>query len=669
MLMWPNTLRRLRDGLRARLGIIPTTVPTDWRMPVSAAYDSAASSTLISGMAASSTAKTLPEYTVAVGATRTVALRLPAGGAGFIYYQHSGNPANVVVTAAVSADTTNGLTDGNWTALTAGLRGSSVASADSEAKKNFNGQWVSYPASVVERVVRMTVAVSGSATGASTIRIGTFQRLAKMDSILVCSMSIYAIALHGDDMRTKAIADFPTRDPITFNWSVSGSTSSEHLTGATEALAADMPISAMVCAVGMNGSQGSFASKTTTTLNNNLRNPQRSIKAACDAAGIAYYLQRESWRSRGDVNQYNNAVIDPLILELSPSVYDAAYAIGRGDTYTPIRENPALLTDGVHPGATGETFFRQAFFDAPYRAFIGLSFPEAYVSRSVGTAETNATVKASAKTTYDTALANVADLPASAGKTALAARLAAINATVLFYEAVRLIDEAAGNPTTGTKETAQTALNAAQAAGYAGTVAPNTIAAQQERLTAITVSSFDQIVQFRFGSSGAVTGWNANDVTDATHTANALDNAGNATGIRLVLSRNTGFMNSGTQASGPSTMPDFPDAILDAYIGSSSVRFFATLSGLDPAKSYDISTANARVTASSNNTRVRARAGNASTTLTAATQLVLATNNTTTQLNFNAITPNAAGEIVVEFFYGTGTSFAYLSGLVVKRRA
>lgn len=218
---------------------------------------------------------------------------------------------------------------------------------------------------------------------------------------------------------------------------------------------------------------------------------------------------------------------------------------------------------------------------------------------------------------------------------------------------------AVASSTQADKDTAQTALNNAAAAGYNGSTAPNTIAAQQARLDAIVTVSFDQIVKIGHGGSTAVTGWNRTTATAiGVAVANLNNDAGAATGIGLEItdaptgnSANTGMI---------SQVAEIPSEILANTWTDTNNGIGFKLTGLDPAKLYDLVLMPCRATATVSYTKYTVQG-------VVKTPDIQNTNNQSVTMVVANISPNASGEITVVAGRGTGSSYAYHTATILKR--
>lgn len=234
---------------------------------------------------------------------------------------------------------------------------------------------------------------------------------------------------------------------------------------------------------------------------------------------------------------------------------------------------------------------------------------------------------------------------------------------MLFYEAVRLIDAAVSAVSQPAKDAAQAGLNAAVAAGYTGGTAPNTVAAQQARIDAIVIASYDQIVNVAFGTtSPAVTGWNrlAPGASSGVIASGLLDASGTTTGIGLNVT-DAGTGNSSNTAL-TSAIADVPSAVLSHTWVENNNGITVEVTGLDPAKLYTLQLTASRTTGSA--TAVRFVVNGVSRAPD-----IASTNNTTQILIVPNVAPSAGGVITVRAQRGAGSSFAYFTVMRVLRQA
>lgn len=627
--------------------------PGDWRMPAAVAVSSglSASGAALSAGSATAAAKTRPSFAVASGGTEYVEWTVQEAGTALLSW--------LGMSSGTAAVTKNGADLGFAPAFPAG------SDADGSNGPTGRRQFIKVPV-IVGDVLRLTLA-AGAAARTIYPLLHKIPATGPWDAHLVIGASREDNGMGSKDVEDLVIAMFPTHDPVVFNYAKSGATLDEINTYATT-------FAPLYAGAAFYAVVGNIIGNVVTA-----NAPYTSSqKAALDATiatlmgkltGYTIAMGNTSYRAYAGVTPqdqsggslpYNDNVIHPAIATYAPAYYDNALQRARVDEYLAILYARGSLSDSTHgAGVAQRENWRDSHFAYVYSgSWTGI---KTQTETRVAAAEAVATNKATALTTYNEASYAVSALAATSGKTAYQARLSAIYPTVLFYEAVRLVDVAVTSSASGDKATAQTALNNAAAEGYSGSTAPNTIAAQQARLDAIVVASFDQVVKIGHGGSTAVTGWNrTTSIALGVAIANLNNDAGAATGIGLEVtdapsgvSNNTGMV---------SAVPEIPDAILaNAWADITNSMAFK-FTGLDPAKTYDLVLMPCRSTATVSSTKYTVQG-------VVRTPDIPNNNNQSTTLVIAGITPNASGEITVIAARGAGSSYCYHTASILKRRA
>lgn len=229
-------------------GSTPTPTPTpsvtpllnDWRAPVTAAYDSNNVAADMAALAASSTAKTLPETIVAGNATRTIAMDVGAIAApgGMLYFSTKYSGA---WTITVDQSTDSGAT---WASLGFTPQAPNTATGTGTmGKYNDRGQWVLLAAGAARRVRIVATTSDGTAL---SIFPGVFQFRAdgQHPFFMVHGTSIEQLSTLTIETRDYWRMLYPNSDPIFINWGLFGNTWSQVYTRAIQPMAAlNLPFS------------------------------------------------------------------------------------------------------------------------------------------------------------------------------------------------------------------------------------------------------------------------------------------------------------------------------------------------------------------------------------------------------------------------------------------
>lgn len=649
----PTTLRLagLRLGLNA-----PTTVPADWRMPATVTTSAGltgSQATLAAAQTAASS-KSRPSFTVASGATDYVEWTVSEAGTAILSW--IGQSAGTATVAKNGADQ--------------GFAVVAPSGSDIDGVSGTGGRRQFMRMTVAAGdTIRLTIA-AGAANRAIAPLLHKLPATGPWDAHVVFGASREAYAFGSKLMEDAIIADDATRDPIVFNYAVAGQVVSAVATNAATAA----PIYAGTARYALLGS----------IIGNNVsaNRPYTSGQKAALDASIASIASSLSGYTLGFANTsyraytgapavsptaqengslpYNDAVIGPAIAAYAPDCYDSSLQRSRIDDYLAILFNRGALTDEVHGAETAE----RALWVATWFRYVRTgSWGTSQIEQRVAGAEAAASTKATALSTYNEAVYAMAAIASAApGKATLQTRLDTIYPTVLFYEAVRLIDAAVAATSQPTKDAAQAGLNAASAAGYSGGTAPNTIAAQQARIDAIVISSFDQIVQVGFGATTAVTGWNRNAPGTATGViaTDLLTDTGASTGIGLNVT-DAGTGNSANTAQ-TSAVAEIPSTILGATWTDTGTGLTFEITGLVPGRLYTLWLMASRTTGTASLTRFIVNGVTQSPEISPV-------NNVSNYLVVTNVAPSAGGVITVRAQRGVSGAFAYMTVLRLLRQA
>lgn len=648
------------SGVPVTIAAAPTLVPADWRMPASVATSSGltASQTTLAAAQSAASSKSRPSVTVASGATEYIEWTVQSAGTAILSWL--GQSAG---TASVAK---NGTDQGFGVVAPSG--------SDIDGVSGTGGRRQFWSGTVaVGDVIRLTIAAGAAARTVYPL-LHLKPASGPWDAHVVFGASREAYAFGSKLMEDDIIAADATRDPIIFNYAVVGQVVSFVATNGQTAA----PIYAGVARhallgniIGNNVSgarpytsgqksalDASIATIATAMSGYTIGFANTSYRSYTSAPAVASGLGGVPTAPENGSAPYNDAVIGPSISTYAPACYDSSLQRARIDDYLAILYNRGSLTDEVHGAEAAE----RALWVATWFNYVRTgNWGTSQIEQRVAGAEASASTKATALTNYNEAVYAMAALAATSAKTALQARLDAIYPTVLFYEAVRLIDLAVASVTQAAKDTAQAALNAASTAGYSGGTSPNTIAAQQARIDAIVIASYDQIVQVGFGSTTAVTGWNriAPAASTGVIATDLLTSAGGSTGIGLNVT-DAGTGNSANTGL-TSAVPEIPTTILAATWAETGNGITFEITGLTVGRLYTLWLMPSRSTGTASTTQFVVNG-------TSRGAAVTNNNNVTDYRVVTDVAPDAGGKITVRAQRGTG-SFVYMTVLRLLRQA
>ena len=487
-----------------------TIPPADWRMPATATTSSGLSGSLsaLNTAQAGPASKTRPTVTIGSAATEYVEWTVGETGTALLSFLPDVGLGTITVTK-------NGVDLGFSPSFPAG---SAATSRRQFVRTSVN----------TGDVLRLTCAANGFARVLAPL-LHKIPASGAYDAHLMFGASREE-AQTSLAVETAIVAAYPARDPVIFNYSLSGANSAE-LAALVPALVSAYSGSAHFCEIGSiigNDVSGGrpYDSSELAALNTNGDAILNPIKAAF-RVGFSNTSFRHYTGTVLPTNQsagsapYNDAVIHPKILEHAPECYDATYLRARNDEYLAVLYSRAsLASDGVHEAyAEARANWLSYWFGYVYSG----AWPTAKVVTIVELAEAAKTPTAVNEAQYA-----VDALVSSAGKTAL-----------------------------------------------------------QARINAIPVSTL-KTAQVGYGTSTPVAGWNKTAGATATGLllADLLDPAGASTGWALT-STDAGNFNS-TSAGAGSTHPRFPNAIGLTYISDTVGSLVQTIGGLDDTKTYNI---------------------------------------------------------------------------------
>lgn len=364
---------------------------------------------------------------------------------------------------------------------------------------------------------------------------------------------------------------------------------------------------------------------------------------------------------------YDLAITFPFIRERLPQLWQADIDRPRYDEYLLTLNSRDLHSDHIHGSSAQYALERTAIAETWHRfLYTGTWGYTPQIERILAEAEAAATNEADAFVRYIEADFAVIGLGSGGPKDAFRARLEAIRATTLFFEAKRLIAVAEASKAPADKTAAQNALDAARAAGFVDRASPDTIAEQQTRIAAIAGATFDQIVQIVFGTAApGVANWNGFAFSGNTSapTPHALvDERGAASGVSLVVENLLGPSNFTNGPQSGSQIAEFPDPLIrSVMVISTGNGLDAKLTGLVPGRVYDI------VAVGSGNSGLGRR------TALFVNGVNQGDRDERDRLanpwRVSSVAADANGKIGVDFFKGSGSGYVYAVGLVLKRHA
>lgn len=623
-------------------------------MPATVSVSSGLTGSLTSLQSAQATAasKLRPSVTVAQGVTETISYAVDSSTTDLIWTWVGPNMGTIVPSI-----------DGSPISYTPQF----PEGSDMYGSTGGRRQFVLVPAGGART---LSLAITGG-TGGSTVYPLLFKKPASgpVDTHLYNGQSREAQNIDCRVLENDIIAAFPGKEPLVFNWARSSQNAAWNASVAPAAAALYAGcVSYVTFGSVLGNDENSYHPYTPDQkagLDASLASMYSAYAGFIPAPGNTSYRIRSALpdHSQGSA-PYNDAVGHPAIAAYAPDYYNATYLRAWVDEYEAIRSARGALTDDRH-GAAIQTralwvaTHHKRVYDGSWAGVV----PQ--VEKRVLEAEAAATVKATAMVAYTEAAYMMPELAASAGKTALQARVDAVRPVAMFYEAVRLIDVADASKTEGDKTTAKTALDAAVTAGYTGGTDPNTYLYQNGRITAIVTASHDQIIKLAFGSNTGIAGFNRSSIVAlGVVFANLKDINGVDTGISLTLTNAPTGVN--TQTGLVSAVADVPDAALTATWSDTSNQIGADLDGMPAGRLWDIAFMSSRVSGTPSATRITVNGSVIGD--------MQNDNNVSQTVLASGVAPNGAGKTTLLASKGTvddtgsTSSFTYLTVMIMKRR-
>lgn len=578
----------------------------DWRVPIAAVTDSANDAGTIARLLASSTEKTLPFSVVGASTTRTYRLSIGsiAAPGGFVYFRALpfGGSTPPTVVAYESFDSTNG-TDGNWNAVSyADLKPTAAATTLSRP------QMIPLAAGAA-RWIRLEISSAASITS-NIFGPGVFQWPASgnPDAWLSIGASHDEGVVWG--LRGEIQRLWPDRDPVVFDYATAGANNAQMQANLADGLAALPQVPFVIVPATGNSSPLPFSSQIQST-KDDYTTRYTAMIAAIEAAGKIVFPTRLTYRQNpyasgvvGTTNQqngtkpWNESIIDPAVLANDPDNYHTGLGTAAIDHYgSTLFSRQGLDADGNHGNHRTDKLATILWAGARVYGETPLHFAEWAVARAE--LEQIAWYKDKATEVLD-------GLPASAARTALVARLAAI---------------------TGTGSSRRININ------FATSVA----------------------------DSGRTENWNNAATSGATNAL--IDAGGNATGKSVMVQG--GFTTGTGAATITGEMQDLPDSVMGSYIFIQGGPLTITLGGLDDAKTYDVYLTGSRAVNTSDRygkvtVNGKVQSFNAASNPQLHSPLSAAT--------FRGLAPSA-GALVLSIGGYTASEYAYVAGIVLTERA
>lgn len=332
------------------LAPIPPAPPARWRLPVTAAVDSGADAALVSALVGSEMSLARPFYSVAAGATRTIAVKIGeiAALGGLLSFAVGASSASNTFSATVeqSFDSTDG-SNGTWSAVP--FSQVFPSGGDSSAGA-INKRQPCRIAAGPARWLRLAVTAGASAVTVQPL-IHQLQS-GGQDCWVVIGASLEGFGMRSVDAEDAVIAQFPDRDPVVFLHAVGGVAGAQVAAHAADAMARLGDLFRYVIvgnALGNDISAAQPIADDSEASLDALRATYASILGAFPGKTVfpclhtyrAYSGVTPTTPANGSL-PYNQRVIEPVIRELLPKSVPVA------DMYAAAQFNRAILSDNVH---------------------------------------------------------------------------------------------------------------------------------------------------------------------------------------------------------------------------------------------------------------------------------------------------------------------------------
>lgn len=395
--------------------------PMNWRSAITDAYDSGADASLRSALIGSETSKARPSYTIAAGQTRTIAVKTGAISAPGAFLSYVPSLSAYTIVAEESFDSTDG-NNGSWTSIPADRvfpSGGGAAFKRQVVRLSAGpSRWMRY---AINNVETSTISISSVMLHQ---RQSGFQ-----DAWMVIGASLENYGCRSLDMEASFRARFPDRDPVIFNYSLVGQTVSVISSWRSDIVSRLGDLFSYVIlgnVIGNDISNNQPIDDDTPATLDAMRSNLNSLLTGFPSKRV--FAARQTYRTYGGLGTggavpYNEQIVDTAVLANQPEAYSSMQSMAYLDEYCAAMFNRRKLTDSVHFGTfDGSGYGWKRDEEARMcggRVYNG-AWPVSFAEMLVADAEVT---KSIGEASYA-----VTSLPASAHKTALQARLAAIPA-------------------------------------------------------------------------------------------------------------------------------------------------------------------------------------------------------------------------------------------------
>lgn len=548
---------------------VPTIPPADWRMPATVTTSTGLAGLQSNLQAAqqSASSKSRPSITVPIGATEWIEWQVAASDTYLALTFMGGNNGTVSVTV-------DGVDQGYAPQFPEGhLSGPS-------GKR----QGIAIPPGGA-RTIRLTC-IAGASERSLAPLLHKMPARGPADSYIINGASREDQGMPSAALEAEIMAQFPTRDPIVFNWARSGQRAGYVAGAVPAALALYRQIASYALVGSIIGNDVTGNRPYDVSEKPALDAAYDSIGQAYTDAGIRLVIGNISYRNyagdgskpatpptsqTGGALEYNDVVVHPMIQKWSPAFYDAALCRARVDEYQAMLVARSVFSpsDPIHGGE-----------DQQRKLWVRTAHGQIYAGSSANIAsETERRL-----TTFESQPTGVNDnealyaltaLAPSAGRDALFSRYTVAHRQRLYADAVGATQNAETAKTQASKDAAMTAVLAANSAGY---TPASDLDALVERIARVAVVAAT-VIGVNFKTDTDVPGWNNVSRTDpnlstvgAIIVPDLIDENGKPTGLSLVLlGSSSAIATSSTPgAQGAAAGAPFPDPTLLRGIFSSA---------------------------------------------------------------------------------------------------
>ncbi|UYY60089.1 hypothetical protein [Sphingomonas sp. S2-65] len=427
-------------------------------------------------------------------------------------------------------------------------------------------QLVAIPPSASARTIGLTVTggVGGSAVYAQLNKAPANGPLDTWAILGASREDIYGASRFVEDLVSSA---FPGRDPLVFDWGKSSAGLPALQSYAAQIVAAygGLLSHALIGNCITNSWTLPYASDPGLAA---IEAGQRAIINTFKVAGYRTFASNITFRTtsgntpeaQGIGHPYNVGIIELVTAELLSECYDADLGRSRWDAELVTQRWRAALQDDRHPTETLSNIEVAYLADQVFRRVYTGAWGTPYAEQLVAVAEASLGLD-----DYAEAANALRALKASPAKSALNARVVAVYPAAMRATALAKVQLAEASPTQQSVADANSAIDAAEAAGAA-------VSDLRARVAQLVISASKTIkigLGFGISSSELAAGWNQVNGGGAagTVTNGLLDDQGGATDVTLTVS-NAGTSRYGGQT--PSNVSQVPSAILANGQGDSA---------------------------------------------------------------------------------------------------